>query len=235
MGSALGSMAAPDDSAQVRAVLLARMSAFESKAENLYRVQNGAFLIGAHTLVITPIVETDTAMRGKNIFAMRLEVSDDGRAQPGATFGAIGIADDREQAIAIGLGEWYMGFGRPYFEALANKRPTMAIGDFDVFPGAMGLRGGALAGWMNDSDAMHQKLLAVALPLVQAKGELLVLDLKVSVSTKGAADAGCRVDAAVVPKLSTALAALDWPASTEGYIFKQAYVLKRRATSSQNR
>lgn len=220
-------IAAPADSTHVRGVLLAKLSAYEAKSDNLYHVTNGTFVVGTHEVNVTPVVETDTNFRGKSVFAMRLELAVDGNAQPGATFGAIGIAAEKEEAIAVGLGEWYMGFGLPYFQALANKAATDSFGEYDVYPGAMGLRGGSPAGWMNDNAAMHQKLLAVAVPLLSGDRDMVVLDLKVAVPPKGPANSECRVDAQVSGQLSRALSALDWPAGSDVYIFKQVYVLKK--------
>jgi hypothetical protein len=232
LGICSAAVAAPSDSVHVKDVLIAKLAAYEPKAEGLYHVEAGTVRIGSHVVAFTPVVETDTEMHGKSVFAMRVELSLDGSARPNATFGAIGIGNDKAEAIAVGLGEWYLGFGRPYFEALANRPPSDTIDGYDVFPGAMGLRGGSPAEWMNGSVEMHRKVITAALPFISTKGESLVLDLKAAVSAKGAVAPECRINGVVSAKLGAAMAALHWPASADGYIFKQAYVLKRHAPPS---
>lgn len=159
--------------------------------------------------------------------AVRLELAVDGNAWPSATVGTIGIAEERERAVVVGLGEWYMAFGVPFFRALGNKPPTDTIDAYDVFAGTMGLRGGSPATWMDGSVAMNRKLIAVALPLIRPKTDFCVVELKVSVPEKGSAQSECRVDGLVSAKLIGAIVALDWPKVPGGYLFKQTYVLRR--------
>lgn len=219
--------ASPTTSDLAKVALLENLVKLQPKEGDLYTVSNGVLRVGSQKVDPTPIVETETEARGKSIVAMRIEISVDGVRQPKATYGAIGIAATKHEAIPIGLGEWYLGFGRPYFEMLKGASSSIEFLGYKVYPGAMGLRGGVALGWVDSSDAMNRKVLNATIPAVGKTEDIVVLDLKVMVPASGYPHGECRVDGTVSRRLADKLAALDWPRSEEGYMFKQAYVLRK--------
>jgi len=226
------SCAKEPSNSQVKAVMLRKLEAYQREAGGLYSVSNGVLRVGGHSVDLMPVVESRGAQQGKNIVAMHIEVFVDGIQRPEAVFGAIGIATTPEEAIAAGLGEWYLAPGVPLFEAIGDKKPAFVIADYDVFAGALGLRGSAAVGWVDGSDAMNRKILDAALPALSQPGDLLVLDLKVMVPATGQPQSECRLSGVVSSDAASNLIALNWPRAREGYIFKQAYLLKKKKPAS---
>jgi hypothetical protein len=215
------------NSSQVKTVLLEKLGAHQSKTDGLYAISNGLLRVGSHSVDLIPVIESEGSKQGKSIVAMRIEVVVDGSQRPEATFGAIGIADTRQEAIAIGLGEWYLGFALPLFQAVGEKKPSLVIGGYDIFAGTLGLRGGTAQGWVDSSDAMNRKVLDAVLPTVSPR-DVITLDLKVVVPPAGRPQGECRINGVVSTEIASRLIVLDWPRSGDVYIFKQAFVITRR-------
>ena len=123
--------------ADVKSVLLTKLRDFQGQADGLYAISNGVLRVGAHAIFPMPVIESRVSRQGKSIVAMRIEMSVDGAPRPEAAFGAIGIADSNKEAIAVGLGEWYLGFALPFFQALAERKPSLDVGDYEVFAGVL--------------------------------------------------------------------------------------------------
>lgn len=226
--AALTASAAPVTSLHVKAVLLEKLRAFQTKADGLYAFSGDVLTVGDHSIDLMPVVESEATAQGKNIVAMRIEVAVDGVRQSEATFGAIGIAATQEDAVAVGLGEWYLGFGLPFLQAIRGGQSAMILDDYEVFAGALGLRGGAALGWVDGTDAMNRKILAALLPAIAQGGDFVTLELKVMVRSTGRPDSESRVNGLVSPDIAARLIALDWPQAADSYMFKQAFVLKKR-------
>jgi hypothetical protein len=220
--------------AELKAALLEKLGAYQSKADGLYTVSNGLLCIGGHSVDLVPVVESEVFRQGKIIVAMRFEFVVDSAPRPEAVFGAIGIADTRQEAIAVGLGEWYLGFALPFFQALGEKKPSLVIADYDVFAGVLGLRGGNAQGWVDGSEAMNRKILEVVLSTLPRQGDVVTFDLKVMVPPAGQPQSECRISGAVSTETASRLIALDWPRTADGYIFKQAFVLRRKKPNTQH-
>lgn len=219
--------AAPSSSSRIKTVLFEKLGAHQANAEGMYSVVGESLKIGAHRVELNPVVETDRTLQGKSIVAMRIEVSVDQKPRPEATYGAIGIGDSQSDAIATGLGEWYMGFGLPLFQALGKTAPSLTLQGYDVFLGALGIRGGPSPDGFDGGEAMQRKILAAVLPLVPKNAEFITLDLKISVSATSAHMGEARLNGVVSNQLLAALVKLDWPRASESYIFKQAFILKQ--------
>jgi hypothetical protein len=215
------------NSSQVKTVVLEKLGAYQSKADGLYVISDGLLRVGGHSVDLVPVVESQVPKQGKSIVAMRIGVVVDGVQRPEATFGAIGIADTPQEAIALALGEWYLGFALPLFQAVGEKNPSLVITDYDIFAGTLGLRGTAAQGWVDGSDAMNRKVLDVVMPAV-SRQDFVALDLKVMVPPAGQPQSECRINSVVSPEIASRLIALDWPRTADGYMFKQAFVLKKK-------
>ena len=159
---------------------------------------------------------------------MRIEVAVDGNLRPESTFGAIGISATQEEAIAAGLGEWYLGFALPFLQAVGGKESALSIADYDVFVGALSLRGSAAVGWVDGSGAMNRKILDVVGTAMSGQPDFATLDLKVMVPATGRPKSECRISGVVSAGIASRLVTLDWPRTADGYMFKQAFVLKRK-------
>jgi len=144
-----------------------------------------------------PVIESEGSKQGKIIVAIRIEVVVDGVQRPEAGFGAIGVADTRREAIAVGLGEWYLGFALPLFQAVGEKKPSLVITDYEIFAGTLGLRGSTAQGWIDGSDAMNRKILDAVLPTVSRQADFVTLDLKVMVPPAGQPQSECRISSVV--------------------------------------
>jgi Family of unknown function (DUF6348) len=220
--------AAPISSLHVKTVLLEKLGAYQNKTDRLYAISDGILRVGDHSVDLTPAVESEGSAQGKSFVAMRIEIAIDGTRRPEFTFGAIGISATQEEAIAVGLGEWYLAFALPFFQAVEGKEPAFAFADYDVFAGALGLRGGAAVGWMDGSEAMNRKILNVVGTVISGKPDFVTLDLKVMVPAGGRPNSECRISGVISADIASRLVALDWPRTAEGYMFKQAFVLKRK-------
>jgi hypothetical protein len=162
---------------------------------------------------------------------MRIEVALDGAQRPEFTFGTIGISATQDEAITGGLGEWYLGFGLPLFQAVRGTQATLAVADYEIFAGALGLRGSAAHSWVDGSDAMNRRILEALLPSVSKRADFITLDLKMMVPANGRPKSECRVNGSASVDIASTLLTLNWPRTPEGYIFKQAYILKKRIPS----
>jgi hypothetical protein len=220
------------NSPQIKAVLLEQLRAHQQQADGLYIISDGLLRVGPHSVELIPVVESEVFKQGKNIVAMRIEVVIDGVQRPEANFGAIGIADTKQEAVIAGLGEWYLSFARPLFEAVGEKNPTFVTTDFEIFAGALGLRGATAHGWVDGSEVMNRKILDTVAPTMPRK-DFVTLDLKVMVPSTGQPRSECRIDGIVSSETASHLVALDWPRTAEGYMFKQAFVVKRKKLNLQ--
>ena len=221
-------VAAPVDSAHVKEIMLEKMRGQQEQAGGLYVVSGDAVKVGKHTIELKPVVESDASAEGKSIVEVRIDLAVDGVAKPEATFGSIGIAENKEDAIAVGAGEWYLGFARAYFQTLSGKTPAMTFGQYDVYAGTMSLRGSRAMGWMDGSETMNRKILTAAFPLSEEEpGDFIVLDLKVAVPATERVDSESRINGEDSTELATKLVALDWPRTPTGYLFKQVLILKK--------
>src|SRR6266511_2121450 len=75
---------------------------------------------------------------------------------------------------------------------------------------------------------MNRKILDAVFPAVSRQADLVVLDLKVMVPPTGQPQSECRVSGAVSPEIASRLVVLDWPRAADGYMFKQAFVMKKK-------
>ncbi len=120
-----------------------------------------------------------------------------------------------------------MGFGVPLFKALAEITSSTALADYWIYAGYLGIRGESPKGWVDGSDAMNQKIMGV-LSQFLPNDDFIVLDLKITVPPKGEPQSECRVNGQVSNKVTQELLKLDWPRNSAAYMFKQAFVLKRK-------
>jgi len=219
---------APVSVSDVKTVLLEKLSGYQRKADGLYLVSDGILRVGQHTVDLTPVVESEGSAQGKSIVAMRIEVSVDGSRRPEATFGAIGISSTQDEAVAVGFGEWYLSFGLPFFQTLQEKESALVIADYDVFSGALGLRGGAALSWVDGSDAMNRKILDALTQMIPRKSDFVLFDLKVMVPPAGQPKSECRMNGVISAEVTSRFVALDWPRATDSYMVKQVFILKRK-------
>ena len=183
--------------------------------------------IREHAITIVPVSERVGKMGGKPFSAARFEVTLDGHKDEKLTFGSVGIGDSEEDARATAVAEWYMSFGAALLNALAGKSASVSQNGYAVYPGGMGLRGGAPKDWMDGSDSMHHRILSsLARGLPKPDSAIHTLDLKVAVNPKGAVEGDCRLDGMPAPQVLSILKSLAWPKQATGYLLKQAYVLK---------
>src|SRR5947209_185783 len=164
----------PINSSQVKAVLFEKLGAYQSKADGLYLISDGLLRVGKHSVDLIPVIESEDSTKGRSIVAILIKVSVDGVQRPEANFGVIGVADTPQEATAAGLGEWYLGFALPLFQAVGEKKPSLVITDYDIFAGTLGLRGSMAQGWVDGSDAMNRKILEAVLPAAASQQADLV-------------------------------------------------------------
>ena len=192
---------------------------------------NGAVLIGNHTVRIVPVSETSTKANGKFIEAARFEISIDGVKNENLTVGSIGIGNSAQDAADTSVQEWYMTVGSAILQTVSSSPSKLTVSNFTVRAGLMGIRGDPPKGWVDGSDDMHRKILAVidASNPIENTSEVHVLDLKVVVAPNGTIHGECRNDGKTSEVLLSTLKKLSWPSTSTGYMFKQAYVLRKHS------
>jgi hypothetical protein len=223
--------AAPIKSSAIKEVLIGKLASYQSKADGLYSISNGALRVGKHSVELNPVIETEREAQGVSVVAMRIEISIDGVRRVEAASGAIGIASNKEAAIAVGLDEWYLGFGQTFFQAMAEKEPSMVLDSHEVFVGVPGIRNLRTTGPLNSierSDERDRKILNALLPALSRKANMAFLVLNVVVPPSGKPLSECRVGTVVSTAMNSRLEALDWPRTADGYIFRQTFVLRKK-------
>jgi hypothetical protein len=199
-----------------------------AKSNGLFYVEDNLFIVGSHKLRIIPAIDREGVLNGQNYAAIHFDVSIDGTARPDMIYRAIGFGSGKEAERVAAYGEWYLIFGTPLFQAIAEKGTPITIGHYLAYPGVMGIRGEKHPiGWLDGSSAMNAKVLKRinnALPST----DFISLDIKVAVSPVGKINSESRINGAVSTLLIEQMTGLDWPTSKEGYMFKQAYVLVKR-------
>lgn len=220
--------AAPLMASHVNEVLFQKLGAYQVQSDGLYSLNQGILTVGGHSVSLSPIVESEAFLHERNIVAIRIDVAIDGAPKAEASFGTIGIAASQEEAVSVGLGEWYLSFAVPFFHATGKYPPSFSIADYDVFAGAMGLRGGTVLGWVDGTKEMGKKILEALLPKIHGHPGMVVLDLKIVVPATGELTSECRIDGEVSREVTSSLLALDWPRAADSYMFKLVLVLKRR-------
>jgi hypothetical protein len=188
---------------------------------------DGVVSAGKSRIVVSPVLEHAGPMRNKVAVAVRFDICLDGSDAPEQTYWAVSVDDSVQKACEQSVQDWFLAFGSPLFNALADQPPTVASGGFRVYAGAQGFRGTPGGEWLDGSHDMHHKVLAaISSVLPEVDGHFHALNIAVAVAPDGAAKGNCRVDAKQSAEVDSAMATLPWPRTDSGYMFKQCYVLR---------
>lgn len=179
-----------------------------------------------HRIELFPILEDRRAVAGKNFVSVRLDVSVDGRAEPNLSLGAIGIDESPEAAERTAIAEWYLQFGQSMFEALASSKPNFMFGEYSVYQGALGLRGGNQSLAADPSLSAEHMISALKELLPTRDGRLHVVYATVVVAGDGKVDGQIRIDGNVSAAAWKLLGRQPWPKYATSYMYKQSLVLK---------
>lgn len=185
---------------------------------------------GNSKIKVSTTVEHDVFNQDRWIFAARYETRLIDAGETLFTVGSVGIGSDKNDAEETSIDEWIGLFGTAFAEMLA-KSNDLKIGGFDIYAGAMGIRGEKPAeSWIDGSSAMNKKIIGALLPLIKKSNrEITSLNLMLTVNQAGEIEGECRINNEVSAGLLAELKKLDWTKSQTLYMFKQFYLLRKSA------
>jgi Family of unknown function (DUF6348) len=173
-----------------------------------------------------PVIENRRTMAGQHAIGVRFDVSVDGRTEPNLSAGAVGIAESPEAAERTAIGEWYLQFGQPMFEAIAGSTPKFRFGEYSVYHGPLGIRGGTSDLAADPALSPQRTISTIKASLPDLNRHLHVVHATVVVGADGKVDGEIRIDGSVSAEALRALVRQPWPKHTTPYMYKQSFVLQ---------
>ncbi|MGH1384689.1 DUF6348 family protein [Kordia sp.] len=198
--------------------------------KNSKAIKNGnKIILGDKSIEINVNVEFDGKKEGKWIYASNFSTIVKTSKTTEFNIGSIGIGNSREEAVNVSIQEWIAVFGIPLSDMLNNKN-GYKISETIVFSGLMGIRGNLPKNtWLNGDSEMTAKIISHISQLIKsAKDEIVSVDIKLIIGNNGVLDGECKLGNKVSIELLNQLKTIEWPASGEGYLFKQFYIIKKR-------
>lgn len=205
-------------------------------AELPYELDDGDLVLGGHRLGLSINFEGFTSQGGQQIAPLDVQMHLDGDEGDRFRVGTLGIGPDRAAAMRDAVAEWHLLAASPVLSALGAKvdsrrsqeHPPQLAG-WAFYPGRVGLRG-AVPPQMHVGQPFYRALLGVLRGVVAGWPMPDRFDLR-SIFVMATRDAGgCEIQAAVNgfvdSGLTEKLGRLDWPASTDAYLYKQLFVLR---------
>jgi hypothetical protein len=199
-----------------------------------YVLDDGDLCFGPHRLSLSVSFDKFFEQREQVIAPVDVQLHVD--ADDGSRFrlGTLGIGANQKSAMLAAIEEWHTLAAAPVLAALGaadgelrrNSAPPMLAG-WKFFPGRAGIRGVAPSG-LESGGAFHQTLFGELHKFVSGWDVPQHFTLRSIFVFCSSAEAKLEVEAAVDgfvhDDLTARLKALDWPQSSEPYLYKQLFV-----------
>ena len=208
------------------------------EARASYELDDGEILVGGHRLGLSISFEGFARQGEHTIAPLDIQIHLDGDAGDRFRMGTLGIGRDEADAMRAAVTEWHLLASAPLLAALGAavelRKPRLPsqLAGWDFFPGRVGVRGKMPAD-LEPSAGFYRSLLDALRSVVggwepSPRFLLRSICLLVAGSPEGH-EVQAAVDGLLDADLTTRLAALPWPTTTDAYLYKQLFVLRSGA------
>ncbi len=199
-----------------------------------HEVREASIVVGGRTLTVTAVPENLAMQQGQYVCAARFEVSCEGTPLPVFTMGAVGNDVEKGGAFMSAAHHWYMLFGHALIGSFAQGPAPLTLGRYGVYPGFLLTRGTPPGGWVDGTGGMHERILSGLEDIVRLyPDDVRAVALQFGISESGEISGDCRINGVNSESLLNAVRRMDWPKSTEPWMFKQFYLLSPNQTTAQ--
>ena len=205
-------------------------------AEIPYELDDGDLVIGGHRLGLSINFEGFAEQGDQQIAPLDVQIHLDGDEGDRFRVGTLGSGPDRASAMRDAVNEWHLLAASPVLAALGaqvdTRRPQEhppQLAGWAFFPGRVALRG-AVPPQMHAGQPFYRTLLGALRGVVAGWDKPERFDLRSIFVMATREVRSCEIQAAVSgfvdAGLTEKLARLEWPVSTDAYLYKQLFVLR---------
>jgi hypothetical protein len=203
--------------------------------EKLSKLPNVSFkdnqiLIGDTSIYLKINVEFDSQNEDKWIYAANISTFFKTDKETQINVGSIGIGSNRNEAIDVCIQEWFAVFGIPFTNMLIDDN-SISEANMKIFSGLMGIRGNLPENtWLKGDNEMIKRIFSkIKEQIKKETSNIIPIDIKLIIGKNGVSEGECRINNNVSEQLLEILKQLNWPISNEVFIFKQFYLVKKKA------
>ncbi len=195
---------------------------------NKASLKDNEILIGDTSIKIKVTVDFDGQKEGKYIYSANfLTIYKTGQLNE-INVRSIGIGTSKDEALEVSIQEWFAVFGIPFTNMLRDTN-SIILPYMKIYSGLLGIRGTLPENtWVDGSNEMNMKIISQIKNHVNfGKATLIPIDIKLMVGPNGVTDGECRLGDEVSIELLDALKKIDWPKTSDAFMFKQFYLAKQ--------